>query len=547
MLRRYPFVCIFLLTALLISSAYYLHWPYDPRRDTVFAELDSLRIYRVHVLEPPVQKPGGLQLTVSLPAYSQQAVLYLRTDSAQAAPAIGDILIVHTRLTRPRALFEGDFDYGHYLRLQHKIGVGYVQSGHWQYIGHVPVRTLRAYAAAVRQRLVQRYRDAGLTGRALAFVSAITLGERNALDSELRQSFAAAGAAHVLAVSGLHTGIIYLVLITLLTCFDMRRPLYEQRLRRVLLSLTIIITMWAYAFVTGLSPSVMRAVLMLTIVQIGWTCRRQSISVNTLAAAACICLWADPLSLFNVSFQLSFAAVLGILLLVPYMNGVWQVKGNKVTRWARDLVTVSMAATIGTLPVTLYHFGQVSHYFLLTNLLIIPAAYVLVIVGVAVLVLAHTAVGAWMAVILKYLSIGTCRYVSWIEHLPFATLQLSITPWMLVCLVAAMAFCYVSMQHRRLAWLAPAGAMVALFCVMHVYDARQSSQQQALAVRGKSLYYRHGTMTDTHPLKSHYTFLRYSGKDYVYVPYSSARKREALQRYCTEQDICCLTETTILR
>lgn len=536
MARRYPFVFVFLVTALLICCAYYLHFPYNLRADTEADYLDSLCTFRVHVQEPPVQKPKGWLLSVYLPAYRQQALLYLHTDSTQSTPAVGDILLVRTRITRPHALFKGDFDYGNYLRLQHKVGIGYVQPQHWQVIGHSPVRTLRAYAAGIQQRLAQRFADAGLHGQPLALVSAIIIGERNALDSNLRQSFAAAGAAHVLAVSGLHTGIIYLVIVSLLTCFGYVRPLYEQRTRRVLLSLTIILIMWAYAFITGLSPSVMRAVLMLTIVQVGWMFRRQAVSVNTLAAAACICLWTDPLSLFSVSFQLSFAAVLGILLFVPYMNGVWKV-GNPCLRFLRDLLTVSLAATIGTLPVTSYYFGQVSRYFLLTNLVILPAAYILVILGALTLLLAHTVVGAWLAMLLQHLSCWLCSFVQRIEHLPHATLQLSVTPWMVVCLVFVIACCYLRIRQQRLVWFAPAIAAVALFCVLHISDTRQSFNEHALAISGNTLYYRHAGTTDQYKLDSRYTFFRYNGCDYVYAPHLSARQQQSLTRYCSEHNI----------
>lgn len=537
MLRRYPFVFVFLVNALLICSAYYLHFPYNLRADTEADYLDSLRTFRAHVQEPPVHKPHGWLLSVSLPAYRQQALLYLKADSSDSpVPVMGDILLVRTRITRPPALFKGDFDYGNYLRLQHKVGIGYVQPQQWQVIGHSPVRTLRAYAASVQQRLAQRLAYAGLHDQPLAFISAIIVGERDALDSNLRQSFAAAGAAHILAVSGLHTGIIYLVIISLLTCFGYVRPLYEQRLRRILLSLIIILTMWVYAFVTGLSPSVMRAVVMLTIIQVGWMCRRQAVSVNTLAAAACICLWVDPLSLFSVSFQLSFAAVLGILLFVPYFNGLLKVV-NPCLRFLRDLFTVSLAATIGTLPVSLYYFHQVSRYFLLTNLVVLPATYIVVILGALTLLLAHTALGAWLAMVLQHLSGWLCDFVGWIEHLPHATLQLPVTPWMVVSLIAALAFCYLRIRQQRLAWYAPAAAAVALLCVLHISDLRQNLNNQALAVRGNTLSYRHGETTDSYKLDSRYTFFRYNGCDYVYAPHLSARQHQALTRYCCEHYI----------
>lgn len=541
MARRFPFVFIFLCTALLICCAYYLHFPFNLRYDTEADYLDSLAVYRVHVTEPPVRKSYGWLLNVNLPEHAQQAVIYLSADSSQATPVMGDLLLVRTRITRPRALFIGEFNYGDFLRLQHKVGVGYVRPGQWQIIGHVPIRGLRAYAITVQRKLAQRYSDAGLHGQPLALISAITLGERDALDSDLRQSFAAAGAAHVLAVSGLHTGIIYIVVVSLLTCFGLWRPLYEQRIWRALLSSCIIAVMWAYAFITGLSPSVMRAALMLTIIQVGWICRRQSISFNTLAAAACICLWIDPLSLFSVSFQLSFAAVAGILLFVPHFNSVWRVH-SKFARFMRDLVTVSAAATIGTLPVSLYYFSQVARCFLLTNLVVLPATYVLVILGLLVLALAHTPVGAWLAFALQHIGGWVCTFVAWIEHLPYSTLHISATPSMLACLVMAIGCCYLRIQRQRLAWYAPAAAAIALFCVLHFYDAKQTLNTHTLATRGRTIYYSHGGTTETFAPDSRYTFFRFRNNDYVYAPYLSPRRQQALEQYCRNRNIHLLDE-----
>ena len=541
MARRFPFVFIFLCTALLICCAYYLHFPFNLRYDTKADYLDSLAVYRVHVTEPPLCKSYGWLLNVNLPEHAQQAVIYLSADSSQATPAMGDLLLVRTRITRPQALFIGEFDYGNYLRLQHKVGVGYVRPGQWQIIGHVPIRGLRAYATTIQRKLAQRYSDAGLHGQPLALISAITLGERDALDSDLRQSFAAAGAAHVLAVSGLHTGIIYIVVVSLLTCFGLWRPLYEQRIRRALLSSCIIAVMWAYAFITGLSPSVMRAALMLTIIQVGWICRRQSLSFNTLAAAACICLWIDPLSLFSVSFQLSFAAVAGILLFVPHFNSVWRVH-SKFARFMRDLVTVSAAATIGTLPVSLYYFSQVARFFLLTNLVVLPAAYVLVISGLLVLALAHTPVGAWLAFALQHIGGWVCTFVAWIEHLPYSTLHISATPSMLACLVMAIGCCYLRIQRQRLSWYAPAAAAIALFCVLHFYDAKQTLNTHTLATRGRTIYYSHGGTTETFAPDSRYTFFRFRNNDYVYAPYLSPRRQQALEQYCRNRNIHLLDE-----
>jgi len=546
MARRYPFVLIFLATALFICSAYYLHIPFNLRADTEVDYLDSTRIFRVHVIEQPVSKSYGYMLSVRLLSMqdsctirtlSHQAILRLSIDTLHSiVPQTGDILLVRTRITRPPALYKGDFDYGRYLRLQHKVGIGYVRSEQCCIIGNVSVRTLRAMAATCQERLVHRYIDAGLSGRALAFVSAITLGEKDEIDSSLRQSFAAAGAAHVLAVSGLHTGIIYAVVVAILTFFGKRRPLYEQRWHRALLSATIVLIMWVYAFVTGLSPSVMRAVLMLTIVQVGWVLRRQAISFNTLAAAACICLWVDPLSLFSVSFQLSFAAVTGILLFVPYLNSLWPAK-SKIVRYIRDIITVSIAAMAGTLPVTLYYYGQVARYFLLANLVVLPVAFVLVVGGILTLVLAHSVVGTWLATALQLLSTWLCRYVEWIEHLPGATLQLSVTPWMVLCLVLCIAGFSLYLRNRYLALLVPSLVAIVLFCSLHVQSVRNQATESILTVNGSTLYYRHGFITDKYPLKSRYTFFRYDNTDYVHTKELTPKRMQALLNYCKQQEI----------
>lgn len=543
--RAYPFVGIFVFTASIILCAYYTHFPFPPLADTEADYLDSLAVFRVQVLEPPVARSNSVQLDVrllsmyrgdSVRTLHQEAVLYLRTDSVMPELRVGDILLARTRLTRPQPLFEEDFDYGNYLRLQHKVGSGYVNAGHWQLVGHAPVRSLKAYACRLQHRLAERYAMAGMHGRPLALVSALTLGEKDGLDSELRTSFAAAGAAHVLAVSGLHTGFIYGILIALLTCFGMRRPLYEERVKRWLLSLIIVLLMWVYAFLTGLSPSVMRAVVMLTIVQIGWACRRKALTGNTLAAAACICLWADPLALFSVSFQLSFTAVAGILLFNSYLAGLFPAWHNKALLFVRDLITVSVAATIGTLPVTLYYFSQFPTAFLLTNLLVLPAAFVLVGCGAAVLVLAGTPVGVWLALGLQYFADEVCRYVQWVEHLPFATLPLPVTPWMTVCLVAAIACLYMSIRRKHLAWIGAMAALMGIFCYLHIDNVRVRVHEQHIAVQGRTIYYRHGYTTDKYPF-GRYAFFAYKGKTYVYAPNISPRKKALLDAFCEEKQI----------
>ena len=543
--RAYPFVGIFVCTACIILCAYYTHFPFHPLSDTEADYLDSSAVYRVQVLLPPVLRSNSVQIDVrllgmysgdSVRRLDQQAVLRLQTDSMLPDLQVGDILLARTRLQRPQPPFAGDFDYGRYLRMQHMVGVGAVQAGCWRKISHAPVRSLKASAALLQHRLAARYARAGMYGRPLALMSALTLGERDGLDSDLRQSFAAAGAAHVLAVSGLHTGFIFGILLAVFTLFGLRRPLYEERTKRWLLSITIVLLMWLYAFLTGLSPSVMRAVVMLTIGQIGWACRREALSLNTLAAAACICLWSNPLALFSVSFQLSFSAVVGILLFDPYLVDLFPKWRNKAAWYMRNLITVSVAATIGTLPVVLYYYGQFPTAFLLTNIVVLPAAFVLVGWGFVVLLLAGTTTGVWLAKGLQLLATVVCRYVEWIERLPFATLPLEVTPWMLACLCAAIACLYAAVCYKRLIWIGAMSVMMTVFCCLYIDNVRARAYEQQLAVHDNYIYYRHNGTTDRHVVRR-YAFFAYKGKTYVYAPNVSPRYQALLDAFCEEKHI----------
>ena len=190
-----------------------------------------------------------------------KVLLYLQRDSL-AMPAMGDILLVQTIVKRGGQL--GEFDYGLYLRRQGIVGSCWAYRRNWQVIGHKDINDIRAYAQHCQHFLHEQYRKMGIDGKELGILSALTLGYREELDKDVQRAFSASGAMHVLAVSGLHTGIVWGIVVWILTLGGWRKPLWEERWKRVLLNISAIALIWAYAFVTGLSPSVMRSALMLT-------------------------------------------------------------------------------------------------------------------------------------------------------------------------------------------------------------------------------------------------------------------------------------------
>lgn len=421
-LRAHPFVVLLLPLIALILLCEFTGKPFNLLRDTEVLWLDSVRTFELTVMDYPVEKAKTYRYTAG------NIYLYLSKDSTRTLPTIGDVIRVRTTVSRPDSL--GTFDYGRYLRRQGIAGQAFARSGDWQIVGRAEKMTLRMRARMLQHRLSQRYRELGIPDAEAGTLSALTLGYREDLELDIKRSFQRAGAAHILAVSGLHTGVIYAVILALITGFGWWKPLYEDTMHRCINSVIIIAIMWVYALLTGLSPSVVRSVLMLTIAQAAYVCYRNPISLNTLAAAAFLILAFRPNDLFSVSFQLSFAAVLAILCLEPLFRTLIPLPSHgwcvAPLRYIRGLITVSLAAQIGTLPFTLYYFGQTCNYFLLTNIVVIPLAFCITVLALATLTIGWIPyVGIGLAYPLKWLTWALNHYTSFIENLPGAVSALS--------------------------------------------------------------------------------------------------------------------------
>ena len=352
-----------------------------------------------------------------------KVLLYLQKDSL-AMPQMGDILMVQTSVKRGGRL--GEFDYGLYLRRQGIIGSCWAYRRNWQVIGHQEDNNLKAIAKRCQYRLHEQYRKMGIEGKELGILSALTLGYREDLEADVQRAFSASGAMHVLAVSGLHTGIVWGIVIWILTLGGWRKPLWKEKWKRWTLNVSAIVLIWGYAFVTGLSPSVMRSALMLTFWTLSSLVNQQTSRWNPILAAAFIILIINPLALWSVSFQLSFAAVVGIMLVENRLQQVVVLRG-RLLQSLGGLLLISVAAQIGTMPLTLHYFGQTSNYFALTNLIVVPGAGVLLCLGFSTLAMSWCVVGKWLGVVTKWCTWIMREAVEWIEGLPFSTTQISLS------------------------------------------------------------------------------------------------------------------------
>lgn len=336
-------------------------------------------IYRIRIQEKPEEKARSILCrSILLEAQEGDSILtytaphplfllYFPKDSAAATLRRGDELLVHTRLEPPANNGNPDeFDYARYLRRKGGSGTAYVAAGHWQPTGHHPGRTLRQVALDQRQRIVDLYRRLGFAGDELAVLSALTVGDKEELSEDITETYSVSGASHVLALSGLHIGFLYALF------WFLFRPFWQrwQRLKPLLV-LCIVLLLWGFAFLTGLSPSVVRSVIMFSLLALSGLQPEKPLTLNTLAATAFLMLLYNPFWLFDVGFQLSFTAVAAILLIQPGLYALLKVRYRPL-RYLWGIATVSVAAQIGTAPLVLLYFSRFSTHFLLTNLWVIP-------------------------------------------------------------------------------------------------------------------------------------------------------------------------------
>jgi competence protein ComEC len=307
-------VLVPLLGIILLSG--YWGKPLNLLKDTEVDYLDTNQLFAIHVQSEGQERTKTIRYEAQLED-GKHILLYLQKDSLPM-PNEGDILLVETTIRRGDTL--GDFDYGLYLRRQGIVGTAWAHRGNWQVVGHQPQRGIQATAQHCQRALHNKYQEMGIEGKELGIVSALTLGYREELDKDVQQSFSASGAMHVLAVSGLHTGIVWGIMMWILTLGGWRKPLYEEKSKRWLLGVILLALLWTYAFITGLSPSVMRSALMLSFWELSYLMGRHTSRWNPILAAAVIILMINPLALWSVSFQLSFAAVIGIMLIASWMR-----------------------------------------------------------------------------------------------------------------------------------------------------------------------------------------------------------------------------------
>src|SRR5690554_1128775 len=322
--------------------------------------------YVATILDIPEVKRRSIACNVkTAPPYGKKIVLYLAQTEEARMLLPGDEILFSARLQRFHNFGNpDDFDYVRFMKIKGFSASAYVPAKNWLKTGRES-RTVPIVAQRIRGKALALLRLHVPDEDSYAFISAITLGYKAYLSDDLQDAFRASGTAHILAVSGLHVGIIYMIINLMFSFLGKEGKLYTLR------QWLVICVLWAYVFMAGMSTSIIRAAIMLTIFCLGRMKHQRGFTFNTLAAAAFLILIFRPLSLFDVSFQMSFGAVFAILYFQPKMQALYVPK-NRVVKYILDLFTVSTAAQLGVFPLLLYYFGTFPTYFFLTNLLVVP-------------------------------------------------------------------------------------------------------------------------------------------------------------------------------
>ncbi|WP_417800252.1 ComEC/Rec2 family competence protein [Tenacibaculum sp.] len=337
-------------------------------------------------------------------------LLNIQKDSLSPILKVGNRIFIKTpfkELITP--LNPHQFDYKQYLAKQYVYHQVFLSKQEFKQLNNASF-SLIALSASIREKVQTSLKQYHFSNDEFAVINALLLGQRQEISKELLESYTNAGAIHILAISGLHIGILLLLLSYVF------KPMEKLPNGILVKTICIVLLLWSFAFIAGLSASVVRAVTMFTFVAIGQSFKRKKMIEYSLISSMFFLLLIKPMFLFDVGFQLSYLAVFGIVWVQPLLYNLWKPK-----LWLLDkgwsLFTVSIAAQAGILPISLYYFHQFPGLFILSNLIIIPFLGSILLFGIIIILLATLNILPQFIANIYGFIISTMNYfVDWIAH-----------------------------------------------------------------------------------------------------------------------------------
>ncbi len=425
-------------------------------------------------------------------------MLYVEKDSIASTLKYGDQIITKNSFDEiPPPQNPHQFNYKSHLAFNNIFHQTYRASGHYMVIASGKGNFLKSTALDYRQKALSTIKKYDIIEDEFAVISALLLGYREYIDDKLRQKFAGAGAMHILCVSGLHVGIIYVILNGLFSFLNKIK--YGNKFKFTIILLII----WFYAAITGFSPSVLRASTMFSFVALAKSFNRYTNIYNILAASAFVLTIIDPYIVTKIGFQLSYLAVISIVSLQPYLYNIFHVKNFILSKvWA--ITTVSIAAQAATGPLVIYYFNQFPNYFILTNLAVIPLTSIIIYTALIFLLVSPISLIAdFISKVLSFFVYALNKSVHFVESLPYSNMQnqnLGLTETLLIFILITLISAFFINKSKL--YFKISLPVILLLCVSFSVKKITTQQQNSFVV---------------YSINNHTAIDFISGKNYIFV------------------------------
>lgn len=465
------FFCLFVGMAASQQSKLHL------RHDFFAKSLNDSSLLLVRIYEPLQEKENSYKAIAEVEAVINQQIipasgrliLYFNRQNLTRLPKYGEkIIIANTVKPLQKPLSPEVFDYAKFMSYKQIYHSAYLQTSHYQFTNIAETSFFWQAIYAFKNKLLATldYYIQGQDERGIA--KALILGDETDVLPHITASYAGTGTLHVLSVSGLHVGLIFIGLNFFLASLNYTP---SGRFARAAI---LVVALLFYGILTGLSASVLRSVIMFCFVVIGLNFRSVTNIYNSMAFSALGLLVFDPFLLMQLGFQLSYLALLGIVWLHPHIAKLWQPENKKLV-WMRDVLAMSLAAQLATFPLGLYYFNQFPAYFLLSNLIVIPWSSIALGAGCIFLIVSQLPLPefliAWAGKLLYWLIFGLNKVVDFLSALPYAQwegIYISIFECLLIYLAMALLLFAFIHQHKYLLHTGLA-AVILIFCSRSIH------------------------------------------------------------------------------
>lgn len=482
------FIAYTFLILLATAGAWRMHLTSQSLKPTPIAHnQDSAYTYLATLQEPVTEKQSTFKTIAtlthrisgdSLIPISITTLLYFQKNPESAGLYYGHKILFNKLLQPVKAPANpGSFNYKDWCEKQGIFYQSYLTQNDFKLLPGKAGSSLKKSMFIFRDSIVNILRRYIPSPKESGLAEALLIGFKEDLDKSLIQSYSNTGVIHVIAISGLHLGLIYMLLG--LIC----KPLGNRKWMRILRPIFIITGLWAFGFLAGGSPSIFRSALMFTCIVIGDSISKQSSIYNSLAASAFLLLCYNPYWLWDAGFQLSYTAVASLALFQQTVHNAFTIH----QRWLNTiwkLTATTIAAQILTLPIVLFHFHQFPVFFLLTNLIAIPLSS-LILLGEILLCLVHflpilaNPTGMALSWLIKFMN----DIVEGIDQIPLSSItQINITLLQLLLLYAAIAAICIWLLHKQKRMVIPALLLMIGYFSIGAYDSYRINNQQRLLI-----------------------------------------------------------------